>query len=145
MRPYSGLGCDCCSDELPSVARELVARRPDAILAIGTQPIVAARDATPAIPVVMYGTTPVELGFAQGLSRPGANMTGIVILSDELDGKRLDLLLEAIPSARRIAALVAPARSSQQRAANDASIREMSERAAKAGIELLPIEATDDY
>jgi putative ABC transport system substrate-binding protein len=132
-------------DELPVVAQDLVSRKPDAILAIGTPPIVAAKEATQTVPIVMYGTMPIELGYAEKLSRPGANVTGIVILSDELDGERLELLLEAAPSARRIAALIPPARSLQQRAVNDASLREMSRRAATAGIELLPVEATDDY
>ena len=48
----------------------------------------------------------VAAGLVASLSRPGANVTGISMLSPELDGKRLDILIEAVPSAREIAALV---------------------------------------
>jgi putative ABC transport system substrate-binding protein len=80
--------------------------------------------------------------LAASLARPGGNVTGVVILATELDGKRLDLLREAVPQARRIAALLLP--SAPLRPASE---REMREVAASTGVELLPFDAggPEDY
>jgi putative ABC transport system substrate-binding protein len=92
--------------ELPELARLLVASKPSAIFALDGTSVAASRRETTTIPIVMFGADPVELGFAQSLARPGSNITGLVILAPELDAKRLELLHEALPSGRRIAALV---------------------------------------
>jgi putative tryptophan/tyrosine transport system substrate-binding protein len=72
-------------------------------LAAQPQPTAAGR-----LPVVGLGPDPVAQGFAQSLSRPGGNVTGVVILAAELDSKRLQLLAEAAPG-RPIAVLLHPA------------------------------------
>jgi putative ABC transport system substrate-binding protein len=92
--------------QLAAVARDLAAERPDAIVAIGPEAIRAAREATSSIPIVTFGTSPIELGYAAGLSRPGGNVTGVIILTTELEAKRLQLLHEAVPQAHRAAALL---------------------------------------
>ena len=89
------------------LARALVASNTDAIIAVSDISIEAAKTASSTIPVVMsFGTgDPVAAGFATSITRPGGNITGVVMLAPELNAKRLTLLHEAIPKARRIAAL----------------------------------------
>jgi putative ABC transport system substrate-binding protein len=127
---------------MPGLARELLLSKPDAIIAIGGDGVRAASQATTTVPIVMFGASPVSKGLATNLSRPGGNVTGVVILATELDGKRLDLLREAVPAARRIAALFLPLAPLRQ-----ASEREMREVATSTGVELLPFDASEpeDY
>src|SRR5215211_2203268 len=73
------------SQQLPLLATELVARNPNAIIAAGGRALSAATAATATIPIVTFGANPVELGYAQSLSHPAGNVTGIVILLLELD------------------------------------------------------------
>jgi len=90
----------------PRLAQELVLSRPDAIIAFGGNAILAARNATSTIPIVTFGADPIQRGVAASLARPGGNVTGVVVLGVELDAKRLDLLHQTVPTARRMAALV---------------------------------------
>jgi len=93
--------------QISELARALVASNTDAIIAVSDISIEAAKTASSTIPVVMsFGTgDPVAAGFATSITRPGGNITGVVMLAPELNAKRLTLLHEAIPKARRIAAL----------------------------------------
>src|SRR3954470_16753557 len=95
-------------EALVGVARELVATQPDVIVAISRSAILAARRATSTIPIVMsfIGEDPVSAGLAATITRPGGNVTGLIMLAPELDAKRLELLREAVPDAQRIAVLV---------------------------------------
>lgn len=89
-----------------SAAAELVAERPDVIVAGGVfdaRPVFAATRTIPI--VVITGADLVENGFVQSLSHPGTNVTGTTVLGGELDGKRLELLHELVPSAMRIAVI----------------------------------------
>ena len=93
-------------DRLPSLARELVAAGVDAIVAFNTPGTQAAVNATREIPIVMTQVgDPVGGGFVASLARPGGNVTGVANLIIGLAVKRLALLKEAIPSARRVAVL----------------------------------------
>jgi putative tryptophan/tyrosine transport system substrate-binding protein len=95
-------------DRLPMLATELVASRVDIIVAVGPPAILAARQATGTIPIVMafWGRSGlVETGLVANLARPGGNVTGVYMLGAELDAKRLDLLLQAVPKARKIGVL----------------------------------------
>jgi ABC-type uncharacterized transport system substrate-binding protein len=95
---------------LPELAAELVRLRVDLIVAGSTPGILAAKNATGAIPVVMVTTgDPVVNGLVASLARPGGNVTGLTALSQELSGKRLELLKEAVPSGARVAVLSDPA------------------------------------
>jgi putative tryptophan/tyrosine transport system substrate-binding protein len=92
---------------LPQLAREMVDQAPDAILTVATPSGRAAREATSTVPIVVFGgEDAVSEGLVQSVSRPGGNITGVVILSKTLDAKRLELLHEAVPAARRIAILL---------------------------------------
>jgi putative ABC transport system substrate-binding protein len=95
-------------EQLPGMMRELLAAQPDVVLAVGGEAIRVASAATTMIPIVVFGPDPVALGVAESIARPGRNVTGVVILPTELDGKRLQLLHEALPGARRLGALVHP-------------------------------------
>src|SRR5262245_30099534 len=84
----------------------------DIILVTGGDPgIRAAKNATKTIPIVMMGAgaDPVEAGIIDGLARPGGNVTGLINLNQELGGKRLELLKEAVPKLARVAVLHDPA------------------------------------
>jgi putative ABC transport system substrate-binding protein len=116
-------------DALPGLMRELLAARPDAIVAIGpaTAPAGAA---TRTVPIVVFGSELVELGLAASYAQPRGNVTGVVILASELDAKRLSILLEAVPDRRRVAALIPQAGSGGV----DVALRKA---AAGLGVELL--------
>ena len=96
-------------DRLPALARELVDARVDVIVAINTPGSAAAVQATKHIPIVMAIVgDPVAMGFVSNLARPGGNVTGISNISRELAAKRLALVKQAVPAAKRIAALFNP-------------------------------------
>ena len=81
----------------------------DLILAWGTPAVMAARRATSTLPIIMVGVAdPVGSGVVASLARPGGNVTGISNLSRDLSGKLLEVLLEAVPSADRVAVLRNP-------------------------------------
>ncbi|MGB6287939.1 MAG: ABC transporter substrate-binding protein [Xanthobacteraceae bacterium] len=97
-------------ERLPSLAVNLVRRPVAAIVASGPPSSFAAKAATTTIPIVfLVGNDPVQLGLSSSLSRPDRNLTGINILNSELASKRLELLRDLLPRARRIALLVNPA------------------------------------
>jgi putative ABC transport system substrate-binding protein len=95
------------SDRLPGLARELAQRQPDVIVAVGTLAIQAGKLATTTIPVVfLTNVDPVAAGLVTSLSQPGGNVTGILIAPEgTLAGKKLELLMQIVPGARRIAML----------------------------------------
>jgi putative tryptophan/tyrosine transport system substrate-binding protein len=92
------------SDRLPNLAAELVRIKCDVIVTADTPPIRAVKNATREIPIVMAVVAdPVAAGLVASLARPGANITGLSNLAPELDGKRLELLKEALPIVTRVA------------------------------------------
>lgn len=93
-------------DRLPTLAKELVDAKADVLVSVFTPPTRAAMQATKTIPIVGFFGNPVELGFVDSMARPGGNVTGVTNLCGEMAGKRLTLLTEAIPKARRIAVLL---------------------------------------
>jgi putative ABC transport system substrate-binding protein len=92
-------------EQLPQLARELVGTAPDAIMAVSDWAVHPVRDATASIPIVMspIGTDPVAAGIVESWARPGGNVTGVTLIAPELEVKRLELLREVVPQARRIA------------------------------------------
>jgi len=91
---------------LPQKAAELVGLKVDIIVAALTPAIQAAKQATSDIPIVMAPAgEPVGTGLVASLARPGGNVTGVSAATAELAGKSLELVREALPSARRVAVL----------------------------------------
>ena len=97
---------------LPELAADLV-RRHVALIAAGSTPAaLAAKAATTTIPIVFeMAGDPVRIGLVAGLDRPGGNVTGVANMNIQMTPKRLQLLHEAVPSAKVMALLVNPANS----------------------------------
>ena len=97
-------------DRLPSLAAELVQQKVTVIAATSTPAALAAKAATSTVPIVFaMGGDPIKLGLVPSLGRPGGNVTGATLLSDELLPKRLELARELFPGATTFALLVNPA------------------------------------
>ena len=96
------------ADQLPALAKEVVALQPDLIVASGPQPNRAVKDATPTIPVVMIAVgDPVGVGLVTSLARPDGNMTGVsTFVPGGFMAKLLELLHQVVPKATRIAVLL---------------------------------------
>jgi putative tryptophan/tyrosine transport system substrate-binding protein len=133
-------------DRLPELAAEVVRLKVDIIVVGGgVIPIRMAKNATKTIPIVMVGVgiDPVKAGLVDSLARPGGNVTGLTLLATELDGKRLELLKEAVPKLAHVAVLYDPA--------IPAAVREVKEdlpaaaRALKLNVRSWEVGVADDF
>jgi putative ABC transport system substrate-binding protein len=98
------------ADRLPALAAEIVAQKPDLLLALGGDVVKVLFDATKgAIPIVGgVSDSPTRAGIAVSLARPGKNFTGLTFLTDEMAEKRMELLKEVVPHTKRVAAIFNP-------------------------------------
>src|SRR5262245_49878688 len=102
-------------NRLPELARDLAHQRVDVILAGGSVGAEAAKQATATIPIIAAGVGDlVELGLVSSLARPGGNLTGFVAAAPETAAKRLQLIKELVPKAKRVCVLWNPASSNAQ-------------------------------
>jgi putative ABC transport system substrate-binding protein len=89
---------------LAEIAAEFVRLNVDVVLATGTAPAFAAKQATSVIPIVFaFAGDPVGTGLVASLTRPGGNVTGMSNQSTDLAAKRIELLREIFPRLRRLA------------------------------------------
>jgi putative tryptophan/tyrosine transport system substrate-binding protein len=102
------------SADLVSEFEALVKTQPNVIYAGGIASIRAAQKATTTIPILGFYDDMVGSGLVSSLARPGGNTTGVSLLAADLDGKRQEILIEAVPGLRRMAALADADRPSQQ-------------------------------
>jgi putative tryptophan/tyrosine transport system substrate-binding protein len=96
-------------DRLPQLARELIAAKPDVIVSATTPAARALSEATRDIPIVLALIgDPIALGMTQSIARPTRNLTGFTTENETVAGKRLEILHEMVPMARKIALLWVP-------------------------------------
>src|SRR5262245_30730616 len=97
-------------DRLPALFAELVRLNVDVLVTYGTPGIVAAKQATSTIPIVMAGSGDAEAsGLVSSLARPGGNVTGMTFFNPELAAKRLELLKDIVPGLKDVGVLLNPA------------------------------------
>jgi putative ABC transport system substrate-binding protein len=111
------------ADRLAAFAAELVRLKVDVITTSGDLSTHAARQATATIPIMAVVGFPVESGFVTSLARPGGNITGVAVLTDVLNMKRLELLKDVVPRLSRVAVFWDPATSELQAKAVEAAAR----------------------
>ena len=127
---------DQTDENLRTNAVDLMRSHIEVIVAFGTPESRAALQAT-TVPVVFVVGDPVGTGLAESLARPGGRGTGVSMLNRELTGKRMDLLRQVVPGARRIALLMNPANPL------DARMLEEARASARAlGVKLTTFEAS---
>jgi putative ABC transport system substrate-binding protein len=123
-------------ERLDALAAELVALKPDLIVAIATPAVAAAQRATSVIPIVMCpATDPVGSGFVKGLAHPGGNITGVANMFSDVTGKCVEILHSLVPQAKRIGVLMSlnPSHRTQ--------FNEVQRACSSLGIATLPITA----
>jgi putative ABC transport system substrate-binding protein len=118
------------ADVSSQYATELVKDRVDTIVTYGEVAARAAQQATKMIPIVVVTDDMLGPGLVTSLARPTGNTTGVSILATELDGKRQELLIEAVPGLRRMAALA------DTNTTSDAKLNALLEAARARDIEL---------
>jgi putative ABC transport system substrate-binding protein len=125
-------------ERLPELAKELVDLKIDVLVTQGVPATRAAKQATTTIPIVMAAVgDAVVMGLVASLARPGRNITGSTFFALELSAKRLELLKDAAPDARRVAVLFNPDNPIQRGPVIDA----MESAAGLLKLELQPYEA----
>jgi len=119
------------NDQIPNAVASLVAASPDVIVAGPELPLRALQQATRTIPVVGMTEDMVGDGLVASLARPDGNITGVSLLSPGLDGKRQEILIEAVPGVRKIAVLA------DSNVARPSHLKELEDAARGRGIEPL--------
>jgi putative ABC transport system substrate-binding protein len=110
-------------EQLPALAAQLVQRGVNVIVANTNAAALAAKAATTDIPIVFYiGSDPVQLGLVKSLNRPGSNLTGVfIVTAQEAEQKRLELIHQTLPSAKKVALLINPESPNSNNLAKDVS------------------------
>ncbi len=123
-------------DRLPTLAAELAGRNVGVIFTVGTPAALAAKAATPTIPIVMtFVADPVRSRLVASLPRPGGNITGMAFLGPDITRKQLELLKEIVPRASTVGVLVDPLNPGQ----TDQLHNELAAAAAVLAVRLHPI------
>ncbi|HTK40545.1 MAG TPA: ABC transporter substrate-binding protein [Gemmatimonadales bacterium] len=133
-------------DRFPALAAELVQRRVDIIFAPGAPAVRAAKDATTTIPIVFtVAADPVAFGLVHDLAKPGGNVTGITEEAPGLSQRRVALIREILPRAKRVAILWHPGAFGEQLGREMA--RDVEDGARSAGLEaqVLAAQSPDDF
>jgi len=124
-------GYGLAAEQLGDHALEIVKAQVDVILCVGDAAIRAAQQATKSIPILGLTDDMVGSHFVHSLANPDGNTTGVSIFSSELDGKRQEILIEAVPGLRRMAALAEAGNTSPQK------LQILKDEANLRGVELL--------
>src|SRR5262249_19681480 len=118
-------------------AQDLARRQVDLLLATNSRAALAAKQVTRAIPIVGVFSDAVGIGLVASLARPGGDITGVSQPLDELAGKRLEIMREAVPAADRIAVFIVPSPIATKR------LHEHEAAARALGVTLYPINVSD--
>ncbi len=111
-------------DRLPGLLDELMRLEPDVLMTTSPRPAILAKAATQTIPIVAVAIDdPVQMGLVASLARPGGNITGISAAFDGILQKRLQLLKDIVPTARRFAVLFNPTSTPHTKGFDDAALR----------------------
>src|SRR5256712_10936586 len=94
--------------ENPALVADLLSHKIDILITWAPPALVVAQQATSRIPIVGISGDPVQMGLVASLARPGGNLTGLAILTEELELKNLQLLKEVVPGVARVAVLWNP-------------------------------------
>jgi putative tryptophan/tyrosine transport system substrate-binding protein len=126
-------------DRFPTLAADLVRLKVDCIVTVGVRATRAAKQASGTIPIVMGDADddPVRQGLITSLARPGGNVTGVISISSDLAGKRLELLKETVPKLSRVAILSVP---HTQESAAAGHVKETESAARALGVKLQALE-----
>ena len=124
-------------DRYPALAADLLRQGVAVLVAVNNDAALAAKRATATTPIIFgMGGDPVAFGLVGSLNRPGGNITGIYFFTQGLEGKRLGLLHELVPTAKTIAVLIntdySPAKN---------QLRDVQEAAARLGVQVLVLRA----
>jgi ABC-type uncharacterized transport system substrate-binding protein len=134
---------DGSTSQLPNLVTDLLQLKVDVVLASGTEAVLATKNLTRTVPIVMAGVNdPIDSGLVSSLSRPGANITGVSLMSVDLVTKRVQLLKELVPRFSRFAVVGHPAHPSyaaQIRAA------EAGARALGVQLEIIGVGGPNDF
>jgi putative tryptophan/tyrosine transport system substrate-binding protein len=124
-------------------ARDLVRLHVDVIVAGTTPASIAAKNATPTIPIVMAATggDPVTLRLVASLSRPGGNVTGLTLQTHELPGKRLEFLKDVVPGIVRAAVFWHP----RQPSPDEVKAYEVAARALGVQLQRVEVKGPEDF
>lgn len=139
----SGGSPGATNERFSELAEELARLKLDVIVSINTQASLAVRNATRTTPIVIVRVSdPVRTGLVASFAHPGGNITGVSNFSDELSGKRLELIREILPTRPRLAVL--------WNAGNpgiEVSVREMERAGSQNGVQLHAhgVKGTDDF
>jgi putative ABC transport system substrate-binding protein len=118
------------ADLIPEIVAQLVKAHVDVIYAAGVTATRAAQQATKTIPILAITDDMVGSGLVNSMARPDGNITGVSILAAELDGKRQEILIQAVPGLRRMAAIT------DSNATGSSKLQELQDAARARGVEL---------
>jgi putative ABC transport system substrate-binding protein len=127
-------------DRYPALAADLLRQGVTVLAAVNNDAALAAKRATSTTPIIFgMGGDPVALGLVASLNHPGGNVTGIYFFTQGLEGKRLGLLHEMIPTATMIAVLVNPDSSPSK-----SQLQDVQDAAARLGVQILVLRANTE-
>jgi putative ABC transport system substrate-binding protein len=130
-------------ERFPALIAELLALKVDVLVAAGTPAAQAVKSATTSTPLVMVAVgDPIHTGLVASLARPGGNLTGLVSIAPDLEGKRLELLKETVPKLSHVSFLMNPANAFH-------AVSEKQARAAAAAlglkVQFVPVRAESEF
>jgi putative ABC transport system substrate-binding protein len=126
---------------LPGLVQELLGLKVDVLVTAATPPSRAAMAATKTTPIVFVAVgEPIAVGLVKSMARPGGNITGLSLLTSELSGRRLKLLLDCVGSAQTVAVIKNPANR-----VHEVFLEESRVAAEALGVKLAAFDASDAY